>query len=65
LVIWNSIIRGVSGMAPNSGWNGSRGWKSMAPVLHLHHHVGAELAVQRLELGVGLLGAVGGLHRAA
>ena len=58
LVIWNSIISGVFGMAPNSGLNGSRGWKSIGAVLHLHQHVVAELAVQRLELVVGLLGAV-------
>jgi hypothetical protein len=33
LVIWNSIISGVFGIAPNSGWKGSRGWKSIAPFL--------------------------------
>ena len=33
LVIWNSTISGVFGMAPNSGWKGSRGWKSIAPFL--------------------------------
>src|SRR5205814_1003827 len=31
LVIWTSIIRVVRGIVPNSGWNGSRGWKSSGP----------------------------------
>ena len=47
-------------MAPNSGWKGSRGWKSIGAVLHLHQHVVGELAVERHEFVVRLLGAVVG-----
>ncbi len=32
-VTWNSIISGVFGIAPKSGWKGSRGWKSIGPFL--------------------------------
>src|ERR1041385_532852 len=32
-VIWNSIMSGVFGIAPKSGENGSRGWKSSGPFL--------------------------------
>ncbi len=32
-VICSSIVSGVRGRAPKSGWNGSRGWKSMGPFL--------------------------------
>jgi hypothetical protein len=32
------------------------------PVLHLHHHVGGELAVERLEVRVRLLGAILGVE---
>ena len=60
-MIWSSSISGVVGIAPNSGWNGSRGWKSIGAVLHLHEHVVGELAVERHELVVGLLGAVFGI----
>jgi hypothetical protein len=32
-VIWSSGKSGVFGIAPNSVWNGLRGWKSIGPFL--------------------------------
>ena len=43
---------------PNNGWNGSRGWKSIGPFFTWTMTLRRELAVQRRELVIGLLGAI-------
>ena len=58
-MICSSAMIGVFGIAPNSGWNGSRGMEVERPVLDLDEHVVAERAVERHELLVGALDAVG------
>ena len=57
-MICTSSISGVFGHGAEQRMQRLARLEIERPVLHLQQHVGAELAIERLELGVGLLDAV-------